>query len=261
MSRSTVFDNTERKRREAEIRQLNDKLRKRSEELEAANQELEAFSYSVSHDLRIPLRAMDGYSHMIEEDYSDRLDSEGKRMLRAIRQGALKLSNLIDDLLTLSRLASARPNLVEIDMNSLVDEVLAEVKVAANSAARVTVEPLAPAKADRTLLRQVWSNLLTNAFKYSSGRAEPVIAISSKVDTECVAYTVRDNGVGFNMKYYDKLFGVFQRLHGEKEFPGTGVGLAIVRRVVSRLGGQVWAEGRPNEGATFVFTLPRGMEG
>jgi PAS domain S-box-containing protein len=261
MSRSTVFDNTERKRREADIRQLNEKLRKRSEELEAANQELEAFSYSVSHDLRIPLRAMDGYSHMIEEDYSDRLDNEGKRMLRAIRQGALKLSNLIDDLLTLSRLASARPNLVEIDMNSLVDEVLAEVKVAANSAARVTVEPLAPAKADRTLLRQVWSNLLTNAFKYSSGRAEPVIAISSKVDTECVAYTVRDNGVGFNMKYYDKLFGVFQRLHGEKEFPGTGVGLAIVRRVVSRLGGQVWAEGRPNEGATFVFTLPRGMEG
>ena len=261
MSRSTVFDNTERKRREAEIRQLNDKLRKRSEELEAANQELEAFSYSVSHDLRIPLRAMDGYSHMIEEDYSDRLDSEGKRMLRAIRQGALKLSNLIDDLLTLSRLASARPNLVEIDMNSLVDEVLAEVKVAANSAARVTVEPLAPAKADRTLLRQVWSNLLTNAFKYSSGRAEPVIAISSKVDTACIAYTVRDNGVGFNMKYYDKLFGVFQRLHGEKEFPGTGVGLAIVRRVVSRLGGQVWAEGTPNEGATFHFTLPRGMEG
>ncbi len=161
----------------------------------------------------------------------------------------------------LSRLASARPNVVEIDMNSLVDEVLAEVKAAANPAARVTVEPLAPAKADRTLLRQVWANLLTNAFKYSSGRAQPVIAISSKVDVECVAYTVRDNGVGFNMKYYDKLFGVFQRLHGEKEFPGTGVGLAIVRRVVSRLGGRVWAEGRPDEGATFHFTLPRGIEG
>ena len=261
MSRSTVFDNTERRRREAEIRQLNEKLHDRTRELEAANRELEAFSYSVSHDLRIPLRAMDGYSHMLEEDYADRLDDEGKRMLRAIRQGALKLSNLIDDLLTLSRLAGTRPNLVEIDMNSLVDEVLAEVKTAANPAARVTVEPLAPAKADRTLLRQVWSNLLTNAFKYSSGRAQPVIAISSKVDTECIAYTVRDNGVGFNMKYYDKLFGVFQRLHGEKEFPGTGVGLAIVRRVVSRLGGRVWAEGSPNEGATFHFTLPRGMEG
>jgi PAS domain S-box-containing protein len=261
MSRSTVFDNTERRRREAEIRQLNDELRQRSEELEAANKELEAFGYSVSHDLRIPLRAMDGYSHMLEEDYGDRLDSEGKRMLRAIRKSAIKLGQLIDDLLTLSRLAGARPNLVDVDMNSLVDEVLAEVGIAANPAARVTVEPLAPAKADRTLLRQVWANLITNAFKYSSGRAQPVIAISSKVDTECVAYTVRDNGVGFNMKYYDKLFGVFQRLHGEREFPGTGVGLAIVRRVVSRLGGRVWAESRPDEGATFHFTLPRGAEG
>lgn len=261
MSRSTVFDNTERKRREAEFRKLNDALRRRGVELEAANKELEAFGYSVSHDLRTPLRAMDGYSHMLEDDYSDRLDAEGKRMLRAIRQSALKLSTLIDDLLTLSRLANARPSLVEVDMNSLVDEVLAEVKVDANPAARVMVEPLAPAQADPTLLRQVWSNLLNNAFKYSSGRAQPVIAISSTIDTECVAYTVRDNGVGFNMKYYDKLFGVFQRLHGEKEFPGTGVGLAIVRRVVSRLGGRVWAEGRPDEGAAFHFTLPRGSAG
>ena len=146
-------------------------------------------------------------------------------------------------------------------MNSLVDEVLAEVKADANSAAHVTVGPLAPAQTDRTLLRQVWTNLLNNAFKYSSRRAQPVIAISSTVDKECVAYTVRDNGVGFNMKYYDKLFGLFQRLHGEKEFPGTGVGLAIVRRVVSRLGGRVWAEGMPDEGAAFHFTLPRGIEG
>ena len=261
MSRSTVFDNTERRRREADIRKLNDTLRQRTGELEAANRELDAFSYSVSHDLRVPLRAMDGYSHMLEEDYRERLDAEGKRMLRTIRQSAIKLSQLIDDLLMLSRLASARPNVVEVDMNSLVDEVLAEVKAGANPAARVTVEPLASAQADRTLLRQVWANLLTNAFKYSSGRAEPVIAISSEVDTDSVAYTVRDNGVGFNMKYYDKLFGVFQRLHGEKEFPGTGVGLAIVRRVVSRLGGRVWAEGKPDEGATFHFTLPRGLQG
>ena len=261
MSRSTVFDNTERKRRVAEIRKLNDTLRQRGVELEAANKELEAFGYSVSHDLRIPLRAMDGYSHMLEDDYGDRLDAEGKRMLRAVRQSALKLSTLIDDLLTLSRLANARPNLVEVDMKSLVDEVLAEVKAEANPAAHVTIGPLAPAQADPMLLRQVWANLLANAFKYSSGRVQPIIAISSTIDTECVAYTVRDNGVGFNMKYYDKLFGVFQRLHGEKEFPGTGVGLAIVRRVVSRLGGRVWAEGRPDEGATFHFTLPRGSEG
>ena len=261
MSRSTVFDNTERKRREADIRKLNETLRQRTEELEAANRELEAFSYSVSHDLRVPLRAMDGYSHMLEEDYGERLDAEARRMLQTIRQSATKLSQLIDDLLMLSRLASARPNVVEVDMNSLVDEVLAEVRASANPAARITVETLAPAKADRTLLRQVWAHLLTNAFKYSSGREQPVIAISSQVDSECVAYTVRDNGVGFNMKYYDKLFGVFQRLHAEKEFPGTGVGLAIVRRVVSRLGGRVWAEGKPDEGATFHFTLPRGMEG
>ena len=260
-SRSIVFDNTERRRREAAIRKLNDTLRERTRELEAANTELDAFSYSVSHDLRVPLRAMDGYSHMLEEDYSEELDAEGKRMLRAIRQSATKLSHLIDDLLTLSRLAGARPNVVQVDMNSLVDEVLAEVRAGASPAVQVTVEPLAPAQADRTLLRQVWANLLTNAFKYSSGRAQPIIAISSKVDTECVAYTVRDNGVGFNMNYYDKLFGVFQRLHGEKEFPGTGVGLAIVRRVVSRLGGRVWAEGKPDEGASFHFTLPRGMQG
>ena len=260
-SRSIVFDNTERRRREAAIRKLNDTLRERTRELEAANTELDAFSYSVSHDLRVPLRAMDGYSHMLEEDYGTELDAEGKRMLHAIRQSATKLSNLIDDLLMLSRLASARPNVVDVDMNSLVYEVLTEVKAGANPAAQVTVEPLAPAKADRTLLRQVWANLLTNAFKYSSGRAQPVIAISSQVDTDCVAYTVRDNGVGFNMNYYDKLFGVFQRLHGEKEFPGTGVGLAIVRRVVSRLGGRVWAESKPDEGATFHFTLPRGMQG
>ena len=268
MSRSTVFDNTERRRKDSAIRDLNRTLHERTEELEAANMELEAanmeldaFSYSVSHDLRVPLRAMDGYSHMLEEDYGTELDAEGKRMLHAIRQSATKLSNLIDDLLMLSRLASARPNVVDVDMNSLVYEVLTEVKAGANPAAQVTVEPLAPAKADRTLLRQVWANLLTNAFKYSSGRAQPVIAISSQVDTDCVAYTVRDNGVGFNMNYYDKLFGVFQRLHGEKEFPGTGVGLAIVRRVVSRLGGRVWAESKPDEGATFHFTLPRGMQG
>jgi light-regulated signal transduction histidine kinase (bacteriophytochrome) len=210
----------------------------------------------VSHDLRIPLRAMDGYSHMLEEDYGDRLDSEGKRMLRAITEVRDQAVAADRRLLTLSRLASARPNLVDVDMNSLVDEVLAEVRLP-RIRRSCTVEPLAPAKADRTLLRQVWSNLHYQCVQVQQRRAQPVIAISSKVDDRMRGVHGRDNGVGFNMKYYDKLFGVFQRLHGEREFPARAWTRDRAPRRIAPRRARL-AESRPDEGRHFSFHIARG---
>jgi PAS domain S-box-containing protein len=262
-------DITERKLAEQAIRELNAELQSRAAQLEATNKELESFSYSVSHDLRAPLRAVDGFALMLEEDYKERLDAEGLRYLSVIRQNSRRMGALIDDLLAFSRLGRQPVAHGEVNVDSLVREVVEEVLHteslgeggAAATAPHIEVEPLPSARGDRGLLRQVWSNLIANAVKYSSKAARPFIQVSGiRVGAEN-HYSVRDNGVGFDMDYAGQLFGVFQRLHRADEFSGTGVGLAIVHRVVTRHGGRVWAEGKVDHGAVFSFALPRGDQG
>jgi PAS domain S-box-containing protein len=253
-SRSTTYDITARKHAEAEVRSLNATLAERAADLEAANKELESFSYSVSHDLRSPLRAIDGYSLMLQEDYGGRLDDEGRRLLGVVRENSARMATLIDDLLAFSRLGRKPVAKAPVEMEALAREVLNDIP--RDKAVEISVGTLPGAQGDRALLRQVWMNLSSNAVKYSSKHPAARIEIGGRTDdAECI-YWVRDNGVGFDMRYYRKLFGVFQRLHGHDEFPGTGVGLAIVQRVVARHGGRVWAESAPGKGASFYFSLP-----
>jgi PAS domain S-box-containing protein len=259
-------DITERKLAEGAVRELNTELLRKAAQLEATNKELESFSYSVSHDLRAPLRAVDGFALMVEEDYKDRLDAEGLRYLSVIRQNSRRMGALIDDLLAFSRLGRQPVVRGEINVDSLVREVVEEVLNAevrnergkAAAAPQIEVEPLPPVRGDRILLRQVWTNLIDNAVKYSSKAARPLIQVSGRQVGAENHYSVRDNGVGFNMQYAEQLFRVFQRLHRADEFSGTGVGLAIVHRVVTRHGGRVWAEGKEDQGAMFSFALPQG---
>ncbi|HWA39454.1 MAG TPA: ATP-binding protein [Burkholderiales bacterium] len=241
MSRSTVFDVTARKRAE--------------ERLATLNKELESFSYSVSHDLRAPLRAIDGYARMLDQDHGARLDDEGRRLLGVVRASALRMGRLIDDLLEFSRLGQREPEKRPLDMAALARAVVAELQPEHPRAA-VSVDDLPEAAADRALMRQVWINLIGNALKYSAGRAAPRVAISGRVEDGFAVYAVQDNGVGFDMRHAGRLFGVFQRLHRQDAFPGTGVGLAIVQRVVARHGGRVGFEARSDEGARFWFALP-----
>lgn len=259
-------DITERKLAEQAIRELNAELQANASQLKATNKELESFSYSVSHDLRAPLRAIDGFALMMEEDYKERLDAEGLRYLSVIRQNSKRMGALIDDLLAFSRLGRQPVAHGEINIDSLVREVIEELlqgelpggRDQGSAAPQIEVEPLPPARGDRGLLRQVWVNLIGNAVKYSSKAAQPFIRVSGRpVGTEN-QYSVSDNGVGFDMEYAQQLFGVFQRLHRADEFSGTGVGLAIVHRVVTRHGGRVWAEGKVDHGAVFSFALPQG---
>jgi PAS domain S-box-containing protein len=254
-------DITELKLSEQAIRVLNAELEAKAALLESSNKELESFSYSVSHDLRAPLRAIDGFAEMIEEDYAGKLDAEARRYLGVIRDNSKRMGMLIDDLLAFSRLGRQAVTKVDVDVESLVREVVAElqqVMPGAGTAPRIDVGPLPVVCGDRTLLRQVWTNLIANALKYSSKAAQPHIQIGGSAGARENEYYVRDNGVGFDMMYVEKLFGVFQRLHRADEFSGTGVGLAIVQRVVARHGGRVWAEGKINEGAVFSFALPKG---
>jgi len=238
--------------------ELERRVAERTEQLEATNKELESFSYSVSHDLRSPLRAIEGFSLILEEDYGSKLDAEGQRLLDVVKDNAKRMSMLIDDLLSFSRLGRQAINPMQINMNDLVNEVYEELQNQSGTAnpARFVAHPLPEARADRSLIRQVWVNLLSNAVKYSSACAEPMIEIGGDINNKENIYYVKDNGAGFDMQYYDKLFSVFQRLHRPEDFPGTGVGLAIVNRVITRHGGRVWAEGKVNDGATFYFTLP-----
>jgi PAS domain S-box-containing protein len=250
-------DITERKQAEEAIRNLNSELRDKAAQLEAANKELESFSYSVSHDLRAPLRAIDGFALMIEEDSGERLDAEGKRHLAVIRENSRRMGSLIDNLLVFSRLGRQPVASRDVNVESIVREVVDET-VGSATTPQIEVGLLPLARGDRGLLRQVWVNLIANAVKYSSKATRPLIQITGIRAGAENHYSVRDNGVGFDMAYADKLFGVFQRLHRADEFAGTGVGLAIVHRIVTRHGGRVWAEGKVNQGAVFSFALPNG---
>jgi PAS domain S-box-containing protein len=247
----------ERKQAEAEIGTLNKTLNHHVAKLEAANKELEAFSYSVSHDLRAPLRAVDGFSLMLEEDYAGALDAEGKRLLDVIRAEAKKMGQLIDDLLSFSRLGRREMGTAPIDMSALARAVCAELALAnPNRELQLIANQLPPAQGDEAMIRQVLVNLLANAVKFTRTRRTAVVEINGRVENEECVYSVKDNGVGFEMQYSHKLFGVFQRLHSIEEFEGTGVGLAIVQRIIHKHGGRVWAEGAAGQGATFYFTLP-----
>jgi signal transduction histidine kinase len=242
----------ERVRRQAE--HLEARVQERTAELEAANRELEAFSYSVSHDLRAPVRAMNGFARILAESHAQALDAEGLRLLDVIIESSRHMGELIDDLLRFAKLSRDALSCAPIDMTLLARECWNGIEGSAKADLRLSTLP--SAYADPAMIRQVWVNLLANALKYTGREAAPCVEVSaSRTDGE-VIYCVRDNGVGFDMRYYDKLFGVFRRLHGQEEFPGTGVGLAIVHRVVTRHGGRVWAEGRVGQGAAFFFGLP-----
>ena len=241
------------------IKKLNQELEQkvidRTAQLEAVNRELEAFTYSVSHDLRAPLRAINGYAEILNEDYGSQLDEEGKRIMVNINYNATKMGTLIDDLLTFSRLGRKQIQKTEVDMNELTKDVLIEMNKFIPHNAEIKIGKLHNLKADYGLLHQVLFNLISNAIKYSSKKKNPVVEISSQEKNGEIIFSVKDNGAGFNMKYLDKLFGVFQRLHSQEEFDGIGVGLAIVQRIITKHEGRIWAEGKVNEGATFNFSL------
>jgi PAS domain S-box-containing protein len=256
-----VFDNiTEQKLAEEAIKKYNEeleeKVKERTEQLLLSNKELEAFSYSVSHDLRAPLRAVNGYAKMLEEDYHKVLDNEGKRLLGVIKHNAVRMGILIDDLLAFSRLGRKDVQKSKVNMKAIAEETLKELSKTTEHNAEVRIGNLHPSYADSVLLSNVFINLISNAIKYSSKEETPVIEITSEYKNGEVVYSVHDNGVGFDMQYSGKLFGVFQRLHKAEEFEGTGVGLAIVQRIIHKHGGKVWAEGKPGEGAAFYFSLP-----
>lgn len=238
--------------------ELEERVRERTAQLEMMVKELEAFTYSISDDMRGPLRAIDGFSRVLMEEYPEKLDTEGKRLLNVIRSNARSISELIDGLLTFSHLGRQPLDQTDINMEELAKSVFDEVQ-AANTEHPVVLElqALPPAFADRTMIRRVFYNLISNAFKFTRPKKNPVIEIGFQDGGNQHTYYVRDNGVGFDMQYSSKLFGVFQRLHNVDEFEGAGVGLALVQRMVLRNGGRVWAEGKVGEGATFYFSLSK----
>ena len=274
-NKELVFQNEEKERRaaelivaieylkvaESEIVELNigleQKIKERTAELEAVNKELEAFSYSVSHDLRAPLRAINGFTQILLEDFSNQMDPEAESILNEIVGNSKIMGQLIDNLLEFSRIGKQQLTLFKVNTKELIETIVNELQqLEPHRNVQVTINQLEPIKADKNMLKQVFINLISNAFKYTSKKNEAKIEIGSYLqDNQCVFY-IKDNGAGFDMKYYDKLFGVFQRLHSSNEFEGTGVGLAIINRILKKHNGQVWANAKVNEGASFFISLP-----
>jgi len=259
---TVAIDITELKNAQRDIVELNrgleEKIITRTEQLRQTNKELETFSYSVSHDLRAPLRIIDGFSQILLEDYSSKLDEEGRDTIKVIVKNVRKMGQLIDDLLNFSKSGRAEMRMSKVNMNALVEEVLNDLNSGNTPIrAKLNINELRPASGDSNLLKQVWANLISNAIKYTGEKKDPVIEIGMTEKDGAAVYFIKDNGAGFDMRYADKLFGIFQRLHKEHEFSGTGVGLALVQRIVLRHGGTVWAEAKEDEGATFYFTLEK----
>jgi light-regulated signal transduction histidine kinase (bacteriophytochrome) len=245
------LDITARKKAEAE-------LLKQADVLEAANQELEAFSYSVSHDLRAPLRSIDGFSQALLDDYPDKLDEVGKDYLNRVRNASQRMAMLIDDMLDLSRVSRHELRREPLDISAIADSVAQKLmETDKNRSVTFTIEPGLEAEGDNRLVETALDNLIGNAWKYTANRKSAEIEFGSTARNGETVFYVRDNGAGFDMRYASKLFGTFQRLHGH-EFEGTGIGLATVFRIVTRHGGRIWGEGEVDKGATFYFTLPSG---
>ena len=274
-NKELAFQNDEKEKRAAELLIANNELKKaefhivelnvsleqkiieRTSQLEAANKELESFSYSVSHDLRSPLRAINGFTQILVEDYADKFDKEGKIVINEIIVNSIKMGQLIDNLLEFSHIGKQNVSIANVNMKELIESVIVELRQQEPSRKiRVIFTKLHNIKGDYNLLKQVFINLVSNAFKYTGKLDEAVIEIGSSKDKKYITYYIKDNGAGFDMLYYDKLFGVFQRLHSTTEFEGTGVGLAIIQRIVSKHGGKVWAKAKVDEGACFYVSLP-----
>jgi PAS domain S-box-containing protein len=251
--RTVISDITDRKQSEETLKQ-------QSALLTATNKELESFSYSISHDLRAPLRAIDGYVRMILRQQGDNFDENTKRQFDVIRNNAQKMGRLIDDILAFSRLGRQSLSMSSLNVEELTREVWEEIKtVESAKPINLKIDHILPGMGDRSLIKQVMINLLSNAVKFTRTREVPHIEVGGYDKGSEIEYFIRDNGVGFDMRYQDKLFGVFQRLHGDDEFEGNGIGLALVQLIVNRHGGKVWAEGKIGEGACFHFTLPRAV--
>jgi light-regulated signal transduction histidine kinase (bacteriophytochrome) len=241
---------------------LEQRVRDRTQELQAANADLESFSYSVSHDLRAPLRVVDGYCQMFMDEFGAGIAPQGREILEKARAGATRMNQLIDDLLRLARFSRQPLNTRPVEMGALVQRVVTNLQEQLQGrGVQLEIGALPDCVADAALLEQVFTNLLSNALKFTAGRPNTRIEVGTRSEDAEQIYFVKDNGVGFDMRYAERLFGVFQRLHSQAEFSGTGIGLSIVHRIIRRHGGRTWAEGALQQGATFYFSLPRGGTG
>jgi PAS domain S-box-containing protein len=248
--------NIEKEKRAVELMTVIKDLKNSEEQIINANKELESFSYSVSHDLRAPLRAINGYTNMLKSNFATQLDPESNRLMNNIVHHASKMGQLIDDLLTFSRVGRRELVKSNVPMHEIVSDICSELKnEQGDRNIEFYVRELLPARADNMAIKQVWLNLISNAVKYTNQKETAVIDISSEITGDEITYSIKDNGAGFDMRYASKLFGVFQRLHSDEEFEGTGVGLALVHRIISKHGGRIWAQAKVNEGAIFHFTL------